>query len=154
MTATTDTPGVIAPPPLLYAGALAAALVVHWVWPLRILDTMTPWLGLAVLALGLAIAIAGRRAMRAAATNVNPYRPSTAIVSSGPFRFTRNPLYVGLTLLYVGLTLAFNTWWGLILLPAILVVMHFGVVLREERYLEMKFGERYRQYRSTVRRYF
>ena len=92
--------------------------------------------------------------MTAAGTNVNPSRPATTIVSSGPFRFTRNPLYVGVTLIFGGLTLAFNTWWGFIVLVPVLITMHFGVVLREERYLERKFGEPYRQYRSRVRRYF
>ena len=91
--------------------------------------------------------------MHGAGTNINPLMPTTSIVTSGPFRFTRNPLYVSLTLLYLGLTLAFNTWWGIVGLIPLLVVMHYGVVLREERYLEQKFGEMYRQYRSKVRRY-
>ena len=91
--------------------------------------------------------------MQATSTNVNPSLPTTAIVTSGPFRFSRNPLYVGLTLLYFGLTLAFNTWWSVVLLVPILIIMHRGVVLREECYLEQKFGETYRQYRSKVRRY-
>ena len=113
--------------------------------------TLWPGIVLSVLAVG--IAIAGRRTMEAAGTNVNPMLPTTAIVTSGPFRFSRNPLYVALTLLFLGLTLAFDTWWGIVLLPLILVVMHYGVVVREERYLERKFGEPYRQYRSRVRRY-
>jgi protein-S-isoprenylcysteine O-methyltransferase Ste14 len=91
--------------------------------------------------------------MQAAGTNVNPALPTTAIVASGPFRFSRNPLYLALTLLYLGLTLAFNTWWGIVVLIPVLIIMHRGVVLREERYLEQKFGETYRHYRSKVRRY-
>ncbi len=91
--------------------------------------------------------------MQAAGTNINPYRPSTAIVTSGPFRYSRNPLYLALTLLYLGLTLAFNTWWGIVVLLPLVVVMDRGVVLGEERYLEQKFGESYRRYRSEVRRY-
>ena len=91
--------------------------------------------------------------MRATGTNVDPTLPTTAIVVSGPFRFSRNPLYLALTLVYSGLTLAFNVWWGVVVLIPLLAVMHRGVVVREERYLERKFGERYRQYRSRVRRY-
>jgi protein-S-isoprenylcysteine O-methyltransferase Ste14 len=91
--------------------------------------------------------------MHAAGTNVNPALPTTTIVTSGPFRFCRNPLYGALTLIYLGLTFAFNTWLGMVLLVPLLVIMHFGVVLREERYLEHKFGEAYRLYRSRVRRY-
>ena len=117
-------------------------------WPAAAL-----WPGLIIIALAVALAISGRQALVGAGTNVNPYRPSTAVVDSGPYRFTRNPLYVSLTLMYLGLTLAFNTWWGFVLLVPVLIVMHFGVILREERYLEGKFGESYRRYRDNVRRY-
>jgi protein-S-isoprenylcysteine O-methyltransferase Ste14 len=110
-------------------------------------------LGSTVALLGIVIAIWGRRTMLAAGTNVDPRLPSTAIVSSGPFRLSRNPLYVALTLLYLGLTVAFDTWWGPIGLVPLLIVMHLGVVLREERYLEGKFGDEYRRYRRVVPRY-
>jgi protein-S-isoprenylcysteine O-methyltransferase Ste14 len=133
---------------------LLAVVVLRWFWPMPIFrDALAPWLGLVPVLLGLVIAIPGRRALQAAGTNVNPSLPTTAIVTSGPYRFSRNPLYVGLTLLYCGLTLVLNTWWGLILLIPILVIMHRGVVLREERYLEEKFGDAYRQYCSRVARY-
>ena len=74
-------------------------------------------------------------------------------MSSGPYRISRNPLYLGLTLIYLALTLAVDTWWGIALLLPLLVVLHHGVVLREERYLERKFGDTYRLYRARVRRY-
>jgi protein-S-isoprenylcysteine O-methyltransferase Ste14 len=149
-----DRPGVIVRPPVLYGGALLAALLLGWLWPLRILRySIALGLGIALLLLGLAIAIPARRTLRAAGTNVDPMRPATAIVTSGPYRYSRNPLYVALTLLYSGLTLMFDTWWGIVLLLPVLWLMHQGVVLREERYLERKFGEAYRQYRSSVRRY-
>jgi protein-S-isoprenylcysteine O-methyltransferase Ste14 len=149
-----DNPGVIVRPPLLFGAGFIAVLVLRWFWPMPILGhATTPWLGLVLLLLGLAIVIPGRRALQAAGTNVNPSLPTTVIVASGPFRFSRNPLYVGLTLLYCGLTLAFNTWWGFVLLVPILIIMHRGVVLREEHYLEQKFGETYRQYCSRVGRY-
>lgn len=149
-----DNPGVIALPPLLYGGAFIIVLVLRWLRPAPILGhSITLWPGLALLVFGLAIMIWGRRALQAAGTNVNPSLPTTAIVTTGPFRFSRNPLYVGLTLLYLGLTLMLNTWWGVVLLVPVLLLMHRGVVLREERYLEQKFGEVYRQYRSKVRRY-
>jgi len=91
--------------------------------------------------------------MQAAGTNVNPSLPTTSIVTSGPFRLSRNPLYVAVTLLYFGLILALNTWWGIIMLIPLLIIMHFGVVLREERYLEEKFGDEYRRYKARVARY-
>ncbi len=148
-----DHPGVIAPPPLIYAGALVIALALEWTRPMPIFGASALWPGSALVALGVALAIWGRQALVAAGTNINPYRPSTAIADSGPYRFSRNPLYVSLTFMYAGLTLSFNTWWGVALLAPVLVLMHFGVVRREERYLENKFGDDYRRYRSRVRRY-
>jgi protein-S-isoprenylcysteine O-methyltransferase Ste14 len=152
--AATDNPAVVVRPPLLYGVALIAMLTLRWFWPMPIAGrALTLWPGLALLALGLAILIPGRRALRTAGTNVNPSRPTTAIVTSGPYRFTRNPLYVGVTLVYSGLTLAIDTWWGFVLLAPVFCILHLGVVLREERYLEQKFGDTYREYRSRVRRY-
>ena len=154
MATSTDKPGVAAPPPLLYSGAFVLVLVLRWFWPMPIFGhAVALWPGLALIVLAVGIAAWGIRTMQAAGTNVNPALPTTAIVTSGPFRFSRNPLYLALTLLYLGLTLAFNTWWGIVLLIPVLFIMHRGVVLREERYLEQKFGETYRQYRSKVRRY-
>ena len=111
MATSTDKPGVVAPPPLLYGGAFVLVLVFRWFWPMPIFGhAVSLWPGLALLVLGVGIAAWGRRTMQAAGTNVNPALPTTAIVASGPFRFSRNPLYLALTLLYLGLTLAFNTW--------------------------------------------
>jgi protein-S-isoprenylcysteine O-methyltransferase Ste14 len=154
MATSADNPGVVARPPLLYGAALIVALVLHWLWPMPILgQAVALWPGLALAVLGVVIGIWGRRTMDAAGTNINPALPTTAIVTAGPFRFSRNPLYLALTLFYLGLTLAFNTWWGLVVVVPLLIIMHRGVVLLEERYLERKFGEVYRQYRAKVRRY-
>ena len=149
-----DNPGVIVFPPLLYGIAFVVVLALRWFWPMPIFDhSVALWPGLALVLLGAGIAIWGRNVLQAAGTNVNPSLPTTAIVTSGPFRFSRNPLYMALTLVYTGLTLAFNTWWGIVVLVPLLMLVHRGVVLREERYLEQKFGETYRQYCSKVRRY-
>lgn len=106
-----------------------------------------------LLVVSLAIGIWGRKTMHGAGTNISPLKPSINLVNTGPFRFSRNPLYVAMMLLYLGLTLLFNSWWGVALLIPVLVVLHIGVVRREERYLERKFGEEYLAYRSQVRRY-
>jgi protein-S-isoprenylcysteine O-methyltransferase Ste14 len=154
MATSADNPAVVARPPLLYAGAFVIVLVCRWFRPMPIFGrAVARWPGLAFVALGIGLAIWGRRTMHAAGTNIDPMLPAKAVVTSGPFRYSRNPLYLALTLLYLGLTLAFNTWWGLVMLVPLLIVMHRGVVLREEHYLEQKFGEPYRQYRSQVRRY-
>jgi protein-S-isoprenylcysteine O-methyltransferase Ste14 len=154
MTLADDKPGVVARPPLLYLGGLVAALVGRWLTPLPVTrQAVAIPLGLVFIAVGLGIAIWGRRTMLAAGTNVDPTLPATTIVTSGPFRFSRNPLYIGLTLLYLGLTLAFNTWWGAVLVVPLLIIMSVGVVGREERYLEKKFGDEYRAYKARVRRW-
>jgi protein-S-isoprenylcysteine O-methyltransferase Ste14 len=149
-----DNPGVVVLPPLLYGSALVIVLALRWFWPMPIFAySVALTSGLALIAFAVAIAIWGRRTMHAAGTNISPLRPATDVVTTGPFRFSRNPLYLALTLLYLGLTLAFNTWWGIVVLVPLLIFLHYGVVLREEQYLEHKFGETYRQYRSAVRRY-
>jgi len=91
--------------------------------------------------------------MRRAGTNVRPDQPATAIVVDGPFRFTRNPLYLGLTGLYAGVALLVDALWPLLLLVPLLVIVKWGVIHREERYLEAKFGETYRLYKARVRRW-
>ena len=91
--------------------------------------------------------------MRRAGTNVRPDQPSTAIVSDGPFRFTRNPLYLSVATMFVGIALLANSAWFLVLLIPMGLLLHFGVVLREERYLDAKFGAPYKDYRARVRRY-
>jgi protein-S-isoprenylcysteine O-methyltransferase Ste14 len=146
--------GVLIRPPFLYGGGFIVVLVLRWLWRMPIVGSGGPlWAALALSILGVAIVALAARALRAAGTNVDPLRPTTAIVTAGPYRFSRNPIYVGLTLLYLGLASAFNTWWAVIVLVPILAIMHLGVVRREERYLEQKFGEPYREYRSRVRRY-
>src|SRR5262245_18657267 len=110
-----DKPDVIMLPPALYGIGLVAVLILRWLWPLSISESSLPfWLGLSFLAHGGALAVWGQKIMRAAGTNVSPSFPSTAIVTSGPFRISRNPLYVALNLMFLGLTLATNSYWGLI----------------------------------------
>ena len=149
-----DKPGVIMRPPALYGFALAGVLILRWFWPLPIAESSVPfWLGLSLLALGGAFGSWGQVKLSAAGTNVSTSLPTTAVVTSGPFRISRNPLYLALDLLFLGLTLAINTYWGLVALVVLLPLVHHGVVLREERYLERKFGESYLEYKARVRRY-
>jgi len=106
-----DTPGVVVRPPLLYLAALLIALALHWFRPMPIFgNSFAIVIGLTMAILGLAIAIWRARSMLAAGTNIDPTLPSTAIVTSGPFRLSRNPLYLALTLLYLGLSMAFSAF--------------------------------------------
>ncbi|PYT11010.1 MAG: isoprenylcysteine carboxylmethyltransferase family protein [Acidobacteria bacterium] len=149
-----DSPGVIVFPPLLYLVALAAGGLAHWLSPRPIVAPLAGhWVGGVLLALGVALGWWARRTMKAAGTNIDPRRPSTALVRTGPFRFGRNPLYVAVTAIYLGLAFLINGVCVLLTLVPVLVVMHYGVVRREERYLESKFGAAYREYRASVRRW-
>ena len=149
-----DNPGVIILPPLLYLITFILGLLLHRIAP-RPISTWDGrwWLGGLLLAAGLALSIWGNRVMERAGTNVNPHKPSTALVATGPFRFSRNPLYVAFNLALGGLALLVNSMWLLVLLLPAMVTMHFGVIRREERYLDGKFGDEYRAYRARVRRY-
>ena len=150
-----DNPGVGVHPPLFFLSALLLGVVLDdRVRRFVIFDSHDwRWLGVILLLLGVGLVAFGRKTMIKHGTNVNPTLPTLAIVDSGPFRFTRNPLYVALTVIYIGLSLLFNTWWSLFLLIPVWLVMHFAVVRREEAYLESKFGENYLNYRRRVRRY-
>jgi len=149
-----DRPGVLILPPLLVAIGLALMFALQWLWPLPIGDSaIVFWIGIALLILGVGLALWGRNAMREAGTNINPMKPSTAVVISGPFRFTRNPLYIALILLFLGIALVVGTWWGLLVLVPLTLILHYGVIVREECYLEQKFGGPYLEYKAKVRRY-
>lgn len=102
---------------------------------------------------GIAVVAWSFHAMRRSGTPVNPYKPTAAIVSDGPYRFSRNPIYVGNAIFYVGLALTINTLWLFLLLPVLIAILRFGVIAREERYLEQKFGEDYFRYKRAVRRW-
>lgn len=149
-----DSPGVLIWPPVLYGGTFLLGLALEWVVSSGGLPKVPARVAGAVLALaGSLLARWGERTMDRAGTNIHPGRPALALVTDGPFRHTRNPLYLGLTLIYAGAALLVPAVWPLILLPPLLVVMHWGVVLREERYLERKFGDAYRAYRAQVPRW-
>ena len=154
MTDPSDRPGVLVLPPLLYLAALVVALVLHWLFPMPLPPpAAVRWLGGGLLIAGIAFGGAGRGAFSKAGTNANPMRPTTTIVSSGAFRISRNPMYVGMAVAVLGLALLTRIGWLLVVLAPVLVTMHWGVILREERYLERKFGADYVAYRARVRRY-
>lgn len=151
---TSDSPGVAVLPPILFGGAFVVVLMLQWIWPVKIVrQPIAFWLGLILSIPALALAAWGRSTMHRAGTNISPLKPAISLVTSGPYRFTRNPLYVAITLLYLGFTMLLNSWWGMVLLAPVLMILHWGVVRREERYLQLKFGEEYDGYRSRVRRY-
>jgi protein-S-isoprenylcysteine O-methyltransferase Ste14 len=149
-----DTAGVIAPPPLIYAGFLLLGWLLHLLVPIRFLPQI--WsrvIGAMLVGSSLLITGAALRTMFRAGTNPEPHRPTTALVTEGPFRYTRNPIYLSFTLLFAGIAALINSLTMLIPLPFALLVMQRGVIEREERYLDRKFGDEYRSYKARVRRW-
>jgi protein-S-isoprenylcysteine O-methyltransferase Ste14 len=149
-----DNPGVIAPPPLIYAVALVAGLLANRRYHIPFLPRrVARTLGWPLLACGLGVGFLGTREMRRAETNVDPYKPATTVVTGGPFRFTRNPLYLSMTLIYGGISALANALPAALLLLIVLRLMQRGVIEREERYLESKFGDEYIEYKGKVPRW-
>ena len=152
-----DHAGVFVPPPLLFGIPLLLAAMLHSRRPWPIVDgplTVLAFAGVFTVAPGIAIGLAGVYSFRRADTTILPAgRPTTTIVDSGPYRFTRNPMYVAMTLAYIGLSLILNNVWGFLFLPVVLAVVDRAVIRREERYLAAKFGTPYREYCARVRRW-
>ena len=155
MTDTPDTAQVLVRPPLAFGLAIIVGLALHWIVPLPFLPAgvPVPWLGATVFVLGFALFAWAVMTMTRAGSNVPTNRPSVTIVTSGPYRFTRNPIYVAMLVGLIGLAIAFDDLWLLATLVPFAFVIHYGVVAREEAYLERKFGDLYRGYRSHVRRW-
>jgi len=151
-----DSPGVVARPPLIFLEALAAGLVLEVAWPSPALPVpgavRYPVAALLVIA-GFAVAATALRWFRHAGTHADPRKSATALVTDGLFRHTRNPMYLALISVYLGLAIAFGSLWVAGLLIPTLVVLRIGVIAREERYLEAKFGGAYRNYKASVRRW-
>lgn len=145
--------GVLAPPPAIYLlGLLLGFLLQRW----RPLPLLAPPLGAALACVFLLAGLVGVPALlafRRARTSPKPWRPTTALVTTGPYRFSRNPMYLGFTAIYLGVALWANALWPVLLLPVVLITMQFGVIHREEAYLERLFGAEYRAYRQRVRRW-
>jgi protein-S-isoprenylcysteine O-methyltransferase Ste14 len=149
-----DAPNLVVLPPVLFAVTLVAGLLCHWLRPYAPLPISVARISaVALTCTGAILAIAAERVMKRAGTNVLPTQPALALVTSGPFRFTRNPLYVAATCIYLGIALWFDALAPLLLAIPMLVVLHRGVVLREEQYLAAKFGDAYRAYCTRVRRW-
>jgi protein-S-isoprenylcysteine O-methyltransferase Ste14 len=149
-----DTAGVIAPPPLIYLAGLAIGFGLEALLPGASLPGALRWIGGGVLVLaGAALLASFNSAFTRKGTAVEPWKPTTAIVTSGPYRLTRNPAYLGMALVYVGIALLAGAVWVLVPLPFVLVVIDRAVIAREERYLERRFGREYLDYKRGVRRW-
>ena len=151
-----DHAGVIVLPPLTILPPLLAGLLLHFLWtPLRFFPEW--WIGHAV---GWPLVVAGvllsewsKRTMLRAGADPHPYEPTAAIVATGPYAVTRNPMYVFATVVYVGIAFVVNTVWPIALLPVGIALLYYGVIAREESYMEKVFGDEYLKYKARVRRW-
>ena len=149
-----DHANVVGYPPLIALAFLAAGGIVHYFWPASVASRPVAWTlaGIAGVA-SMSLALWGAWQLKRAGTAIDPYGSSSAIVTSGPYAFSRNPLYLAIGLLFAAVALAFNSIAMLAMILPWFVVMHTGVVLREETYLTAKFGATYAAYRQQVRRW-
>jgi len=148
--------GVRFPPPFVYViGIVAGWLLGRWMpWPITGGPSRIRIVAAALFALAYLVLFAGAlTAFRRAHTTLIPNKPATAFVTRGPYGFTRNPMYVSLVALYVAVALWLNSWWALVLLPVVVLVIDRAVIAREERYLSAAFPAEYSAYRSRVRRW-
>jgi protein-S-isoprenylcysteine O-methyltransferase Ste14 len=149
-----DSAGVIAPPPLIYLAGLAIGFVLEALLPSASVPDAVAWpVGVGLILAGLALAASFIAAFRRAHTPVDPYEPTSAIVTTGPYRLSRNPAYVAMALAYVGIAVLSGALWVLVPLLPTLIVIDRGVIAREERYLEHKFGDEYLRYKAGTRRW-
>lgn len=151
-----DTPRIIAPPPLLLVGCLLAGWGLEWLRPFEPFDlsfNLRVILGCVFYVAALGLACAAILVMHRHNTPTEPWRPTQRIVNSGPFAFTRNPIYVAFLLVMAGVAIHTASGWMMLLLPVLFLLLRNGVVLEEERYLTGKFGGDYLTYMRQVRRW-
>ena len=149
-----DIPGVIAPPPVIYLGGLTIGFALEAVLPGGSFPGDLFWvLGVLLLLIGVGLLGWWMSSFRRADTPMPPWEPTTALVTDGPYRLSRNPAYLSDLLIYVGVALVADAPWVLVPLPVVLALMQRGVIGREERYLERRFGQDYRDFKARRRRW-
>ena len=149
-----DHPAVIGFPPLIFLGCVVAGSVLHFIFPIRVMRySLSLSLGVVLALASASLAIWAVRVMKKAGTNVRPDRPTLTIVRDGPYQFTRNPMYLSLSLLQLALGFILNGLVPVLFAVVLILILHFGVILREESYLEAKFGQQYLAFKHDVRRW-
>ncbi len=150
-----DVPDIVVLPPVLVGGMLLVGVLIHYaLWTVTLMPTvLARVLGVVVFISAGVLAHFAHLAMKRVGTNILPTQPTLALATDGPYRFSRNPLYLAAIGVYLGVTLWVNGLAPLLLMLPMTTLLHWGIVLREERYLESKFGNAYQSYRMGVRRW-
>jgi protein-S-isoprenylcysteine O-methyltransferase Ste14 len=150
----TDAPKIRIVPPLVYlAGLVAGLIVTAWI-PTQAVAGSIAWpVGVVLVLCGIALAASAISRFSSAGTTIRPDRAASQLVIAGPYRLSRNPMYVGLAAVYLGIAIGTQSLWALLLLPVVLTIIRRRVIEREEAFLERRFGTPYRDYRTRVRRW-
>jgi len=149
-----DHAGVKVPPPLIYAGVFGVGMLLQQFFPVELLHIpMGRIVAFVCISIAAILGVWGLVSFWLARTNPLPDKPSTVLVMVGPYRLTRNPMYMSLIFLYVGLAIWFDIFWALVLLPLCIAIIRYYVIAKEEGYLERKFGQEYLDYKARVRRW-
>jgi protein-S-isoprenylcysteine O-methyltransferase Ste14 len=149
-----DTARLPIAPPMIMAISLGVALIFGWKLPIPIpFPAWMKFCGWAILLGGLGSGLSALRALMSAKTSPDPGTPTAALVQKGPYRFSRNPIYLGYVLVVIGLPLLFGYYWGAILAPVAIDSFNRFIISREEIYLAEKFGQEYQEYKARVRRW-
>ncbi len=154
MKSDTDSPQVITLPPLVFLGGIIIGFIIDLIIPAPFVSEAYDLpAGLFGIALGIALMAWAVRTFNESGTNVDVRQPSTKVVSDGPYRYSRNPIYLAMGLIVLGASIWLNSLWILFSIVFIIPVIETGVIRREEKYLEKKFGQRYQEYKAKVRRW-
>ncbi len=149
-----DTPGVRFPPPLIFIIVFVTGLLLQRLFPIiDIPKVIGRLISLVCFVASVSLAASSLIMFLRAHTSPLPIKPTSALVTNGPYRFSRNPMYLSLVLLYIGLALWLDIFWVLVLAPIVIISVQYFVIVREERYLERTFGQEYLFYKARVRRW-
>jgi len=141
-------------PPLVYLASIVTGLAIHMAWPLPFFPGVPAGpLGSSLIVVSILLFASSVKAFRAAGTPVPARKPTTAIVRTGPYRFSRNPIYLAFSLFQLGIAVWVSSWWLIVTLVGAVAIIHFVVIPREERYLEGRFSAEYLDYKASVRRW-
>lgn len=146
--------GAVAPPPLVFLGGFILGMVINFFLPIPILrDISIQLFGVVPLVLGIWLLASANITLRRRKTPPEPWKPSVELVQDGPYRLTRNPIYLSFAIIYVGASFIFNSAFALIMLIPVMIIFERGQIPREEHYLKERFGEEYDRYKAKVRRW-
>ena len=150
-------PDVRYPPPLLFVFGIVAGWLLYRAFPLPLIGStarsaaaLVGWL---LVALGTGLSVWALATLRGAGTPIRPNQPASTLVTHGPYRHSRNPMYLGLCVVYLGVILLVNSMWTVLFVPFVIAILFLSVIRREERYLAATFGIAYHEYRHRVRRW-